>query len=131
MGPVTARQFLILMVTAMVDGIAYGIFDKVLWIIVTIPIAGIGLTIAFVKVNGQQFHYFFLNIVSYMRRAKLRVWRKGYSEEELRGFALYIPPPPPVAREHKDFVASSRLSELSLVVNTGGAYKSELHDDLS
>lgn len=131
MGPVTARQFVILLVTALVDGIAYGIFDKMLWIIATLPIAGIGLTIAFVKVNGQQFHYFFLNFTAYMRRAKLRVWRKGYTDAELRALAIRALAPPTVVVAHKDFVQKSRLSELALVVNTGGVYRSEAQDDLS
>lgn len=127
-GPVTARQFVILLVTAGIDGFAYALFDKTLFIIATLPIAGLGLVIAFVKINGQDFHFFLLNILMTFRKPKLRVWGKDVSPAYLRQFIERPAPPPPKVSMQKDFVHASRLNELSLMVNTGGVYKPEDHE---
>ena len=129
-GPITARQFVVLLATAAVDAMAYALLSHTLWMIATLPIAGLGLVIAFVKINGQSFHYFLLNIIMTLRRAKLRVWRKNFSDEYLLQFVREEKVPLPEVMVRKEFVGQSRLSELSLMVNTGGAYKSD-EDDLN
>lgn len=128
MGPVTARQFVILVVTCGVAGIIYALADLTLFLVLALPIFGIGLLIAFAKINGQNFHYFLLNIIQTFRKPRLRVWQKDLSDAFLSALlnVEIIPTPPrPV---HKDFIASNRLSELSLVVNTGGMYRPDADD---
>ena len=120
-GPITTRQFLIMMVAAMLDFVFYKLFFINTFIIVATPVTGIFALFAFVKVNGMPFHYFFLNIIQTLKKPKLRVWRKEeitavIKEEEREVIKEFIPKPAP---------EKSRLTTLSLVVNTGGAYKEE------
>jgi len=120
-GPITTRQFLIMMIAGMLDFIFYKLFYFNTFLIIAIPISGIFAIVAFFKINGMPFHNFFLNLVQTLKRSMLRIWRK----EEISSL-----PPIEKAEIKKEFIAkpvigTSKLSSLSLVVNTGGAYREE------
>jgi hypothetical protein len=125
MGPITTRQFIILMVTFFFGFIFYKLFDFSLFLLVTIPTVIIGGIIAFMKINGQPFHYFMLNLLQTMRRPSLRVWDKEPDHSDLLFLVRRPPPPPPKARIKKEVLAATKLTELTLVVNTGGVYNPE------
>jgi len=120
-GPITTRQFLIMMVAGMLDFVFYKIFYFNTFLAVGIFITGIFGIVAFVKINGMPFHFFFLNLVQTLRRSSLRIWHK----EEIS--ALPEVEKKEVQKEFikKPAVPTSKLSELALVVNTGGAYHEE------
>lgn len=122
-GPVTARQFLILLGVLLVEFIIYRIFLSALFMIgLGVPVFVAGLVFAFFKVNGQPFHFIALNMVQTLRKPPLRVWDKTLSDGDLRVFLKKdekAPPPPPA---RKAPIQRSRLNELTLVVNTGGVY---------
>jgi hypothetical protein len=124
-GPITVRQFIILLVTFLVVAILFKLLSFVWFLLVGIPLVIAGGVLAFGRVNGQPFHYFILNLVQTMRRPRLRVWDKTMNDGELRALTkvTLTPPPPPPAR--KAPVSASKLAELSLVVNTGGVYRPE------
>jgi hypothetical protein len=124
-GPITVRQFLILLVTAMIIFLAYKMFDFTLFILVGLFELALGGILAFFRVNGQPFHFFLLNLVQTFKRPQLRVWDKEFSDAELHEFITAPPPPPPVKRIVKEPLAATKLGELSLVVNTGGVYNPE------
>ncbi len=128
LGPITARQFVILLVTTLLGAIVYGLADRTLFIIIASPIALIGLTLAFVKVNGQNFHFFMLNIIMTFRKPRLRVWSRILDPEYLKQFVNKEIVIPKKIIPHKEFVRSSRLNELSLIVNTGGEYRPDADD---
>lgn len=130
MGPVTARQFVILVVTTLVAAMIYLLADFTLFCILATPVAGIGLTIAFVKINGQHFHFFALNIIQTWRKPKLRVWLRLQPDDVLKQYIHREGPAPKAQIVKKDFIGSSRLNELSLIVNTGGTYRPEDDDVL-
>lgn len=120
-GPITTRQFLILMVAGMIDFIAYKLLYFNTFVVVAILITGIFGIIAFLKINGMPFHFFFLNLVQTLRKPALRIWNKmpvvalpSAGKVEIK--KEFIPKPA---------IPTSRLTNLSLVVNTGGAYKEE------
>jgi hypothetical protein len=120
-GPITTRQFLIMMVAGMIDFIIYKLFLFNTFLVASIAITGILGIIAFVKINGMPFHFFFLNLVQTLKRPRLRLWQK----EEIAAL-----PPAEKAEVKKEFIAkslipTSRLSVLTLIVNTGGAYSEE------
>lgn len=124
-GPITARQFIILMVTGLTDFALFKFLSFVPFLLIAIPLLIIGGTFAFAKVNGQVFHYFVLNIIQTVKKPKLRVWNKVCSDAQLRTYMKEIAPPPPLVIPRKAPVSTSRLSELTLVVNTGGVYQPE------
>src|SRR3989344_27556 len=94
-GPITTRQFLILLVTGGVLFITYRLADLGLFIILGIIWGIIGGTLAFMRVNGQTVHYFLLNVIQTSKRPALRVWNKELSDKILLAFLAVPPPPPP------------------------------------
>ncbi len=127
LGPITARQFLTLIVGLLVGAAAYRIFIRSvpLVIIAEILIVSITIVFAFAKVNGQPFHYILLNMIQTFRKPRLRVWDKRVSDSDIKRSMQSPPEAPQLVIPLKKPLSSSRLSELSLVVNTGGAYKPE------
>jgi hypothetical protein len=124
-GPITTRQFIILLVAAMILFIIYKLATFTFFLIFGLPIFGISVVLAFIKINGQPFHFFLLNVMQTARRPNLRVWNKELTNEELqrnlKKEEVKVTPPRPV----KEALEETKLSELSLIVNTGGAYKGE------
>lgn len=125
-GPITTRQFVILLVVAGLIFISYRLSDFSLFVLLTLLLLVIGIIIAFVRVNGRPFHFFLLNLVQTMRRPGLRVWKKKASFEEISAsMRLTTPTVVKTAIVKKQPLASSKLSELALVVDTGGVYHEE------
>ncbi len=122
MGPITVRQFVILMVAGLLGGIVYKLFDFTLFLSVAIPLGILALAFAFLKIHGQGLHLVMLNVVQTLRRPSQRVWNKWRTDSELKARikqkALPLPPPSLL----KPALSGSRLRDLSLVVNTGGVY---------
>jgi hypothetical protein len=120
-GPLTVRQFLTFLGGA---GLIFLVFKLATFWIAAIEgllIFALTGTFAFLKINGRPFHYFLLNLVQTLRRPILKVWNKNVyvaaKKEEKK-----IEPPKILIKKH---LTASRLSELSLVVDTGGAYREE------
>lgn len=120
-GPITARQFVIMLLGFMLIILWYQIFRFTPFIIISLFTFGVHGLFAFFKVNGMAFHYFVLNITHTAMRPGLRIWNNSYGKKE-----------PSVEDEKKadEFMPSakkplsqSRLAELSLIVDTRGAYK--------
>ncbi|MCX6745707.1 MAG: PrgI family protein [Candidatus Parcubacteria bacterium] len=120
-GSITTRQFLIMMVAGMLDFIFYKLFYFNTFLVIAIVVTGIFGIVAFVKINGMPFHFFFLNLVQTLKKKKLRTWQKEGIEN------LPSPEKVEVKKELmvKAPITTSRLSSLSLIVNTGGAYHEE------
>ncbi len=124
-GPVTARQFVIMLVTALILFIIYKIADTTLFIFFLATLGGSSLILAFVKINGQSFHYFILNLIQTLRRPSRRIWYKMDSKDELEemrksGRVEVIEKVSEIPR-----LSYNRIRDLSLAVNTGGYYKPE------
>lgn len=124
-GPITARQFIILMVVFMIEFGMFRLLSFVAFLIIGIPFFALGGIVAFVRINGAPFHYFFLNLIQTFKKPRLRVWSREYSDSELKELMRTTPPPPLTHVVRKEFTGTSRLQELTLVVNTGGIYKPE------
>lgn len=126
-GPITGRQFLILLGVLMVDFLAFRIFrSPVVFIPIMCVATATGIAFAFAKVNGQAFHYIVLNMIQTFRRPMIRVWDKSMTDSELKDRMkpredLEVVAPRVVSKP----LHGSRLSELALMVDTGGAYEPE------
>jgi len=125
MGPITTRQFIIMLASGFFCFIAYKLFDFTLFLLVAIFFVIVGGILAFMRVNGQPFHFFFLNLVQTFRKPALRFWDKELDTSTIQFLVKQKPPPPPKARIKKEVLATSKLNELTLVVNTGGVYNPE------
>ncbi|MBU1032824.1 MAG: PrgI family protein [Patescibacteria group bacterium] len=123
LGPITVRQFLLCLITVFLLFIEYKLFAFAYFIMAAILTAGIGGTFAFLKINGQPFHIFFLNFVQTALRPNLRLWNREPNEADLRESLkpkVQKLAPPTIA---KKLPHSTRLRELALTVNTGGVYQ--------
>jgi len=122
-GPITTRQFIILLVGFLFIGLSYKFFDFSLFITFSLLLFGLTGVVAFLKINGRPFHYFILNLFQTFKRPKLRIWLQAFDQTdnfpEKRAAAGEAPPP---MEKH---YTTSRLAELSLIVDTRGAYRGE------
>ena len=125
LGPITVRQFLICLVAIFSIFICYKILAFAYFLLATVILGGLAGTFGFVKVNAQPFHIFFINFLQTVTRPNLRVWDKRPTDAELRAWIMTVATPPPTLTQMKPRPESSRLRELSLVVNTGGVYRPE------
>jgi len=124
-GPITTRQFIILLIAGIIIFLAYRFGDFAMFIATLVFVGGIAVIVAFVKVNGQSFHYFLLNIIQTVRKPGLRVWFKGYSKDELK-YLLSLGKEE-IAKEEVPVKKHSNkhIRDLSLIVNTGGYYQGD------
>ena len=122
-GPITPRQFIILIITGGLIFVTYKACDFSLFILIAVVLFVIGGTLAFMKINGRPIHYFFLNLFQTFKKPNLRIWRKEFIlEKELRVKEKKEIPPIEVPRKP---LLTTRLSEISLLVDTGGMYREE------
>ena len=125
-GPITTRQFVIILVGGTLEFILFKLLSFWAFAFVGLLILAATGTLAFFRVNGQPFHFFLLNLVQTLRRPRLKVWDSRLTSGELREYmrtAPVKPPPPPPTKEP---LSVTRLQELSLIVNTGGVYRPEI-----
>ncbi len=127
-GPISTRQFIIMLAGGLLMFVEYKSTDFSLFIAEGLITLALVLVLGFIKVNGQPFHYFLLNLIQTFKRPKLKLWDKELTEKELR--ILYRHETKEKKKEEaiaplKPPPSGSRLSELSLIVDTGGAYKGE------
>ncbi|HPL93355.1 MAG TPA: PrgI family protein [bacterium] len=120
LGPITVRQFLILLVDTGLMFVFYKLFDFTLFLALAIPVTGFMMILAFVRIGGQPFHFFLLSILSMLKISRVRVWQ---------GNAKVIMDLDYAAKKEEEVVVkiknfdASRISELSKTVDTGGKYK--------
>ena len=124
-GPITTRQFIILLSAGLLLFIVFKLADIALFIFLAALIGGSALVLAFVKINGQPFHYFLLNIVQTVRRPSRRIWYKSFTKGELTESIKSGKVEMVEAVKEIPRMSYSRIRDLSLIVNTGGYYKPE------
>lgn len=125
LGPIKVRQFVIMLVSGGVLFVIFRFADIALFALLSIPIIGFTLILAFYSPNGRPFHYFLLNLIQTFGHPGLRVWRKEVTDAEikaeLKGDEDLGVNEAKIAIRKKP--TTSRLAELSLIVDTGGVYK--------
>lgn len=124
-GPITMRQFITILCAVFLEIIIYKLSDFTLFLILSVIVAPSAGIIAFIKINGVPVPHFLLNFIQSFKKPKIRVWDKSLSDDEAR---WYLNKPAAIEKikvVKKEMLASSRLAELSLIIDTGGAYKGE------
>lgn len=125
-GPITIRQFIEMLIGGIIIFIFYKLFDFSLFIVSGLLVFGIIVLFAFAKINGQAFHNFLLNFVATFLKPKLKIWKKEINDKEIRA-SLKKPTEAKVetTKVKRQTITTSSLSELSLIVDTGGVYRGE------
>lgn len=126
-GPLTARQFIIIFAMVILLFAFYKWASLVVFIVASIIIVTAGGSVAFVKVNGMPMQYFLVNLLQTFARANVRVWGKtgqGYDKDQDKEISIKTAQVIPQS-DTKQRMIPSQLSRLSLLVDTGGMYKGE------
>lgn len=123
-GPITARQFIIMLTGFLFIALCYRLFNFTLFVAIGLSIFGISGIFAFLKINGMPFHFFILNFVQTTKRPALRVWNTKLNEnidldssEEAKAETASKAP--------SRILGTSHLAELALIVDTQGVYRGE------
>ncbi|MBI5135059.1 PrgI family protein [Candidatus Uhrbacteria bacterium] len=125
-GPVTTRQFLIMMVTVLFVMATYAAADFSLFIFLAIFELTAGSIVAFLKINGRPFHFFILNVIQTLKRPSIRVWRKEIDVATVEMVVKELHPV--ILRPASDGVTQKKaptaqtLRDLVMVLDTGGKY---------
>ena len=123
-GPITVRQFVIILTAFMLSAISYKLADFALFLTLTFLFFVVGGIIAFLKINGRPFHYFVLNFIQTLKKPKIRVWNNKLSKTDKELRDLPDNSIKQVAKlQRKPLYAKSKLAEVSLIVDTGGVYQ--------
>ncbi|KAA0205780.1 PrgI family protein [Candidatus Uhrbacteria bacterium] len=125
LGPITVRQFLICLGATLFIFIAYRLLTLPYFIFATVIISAFAGTFAFLKINGQPFHLFFVNFLQTQTRPNKRVWNKDLDNAQLKALIAKPPEAPKPVTARKSRPESTRLRDLALTVNTGGVYNPE------
>ena len=133
-GSITVRQFLELLAGLFIAIIAFALFDFTLFLVVFVLDLVIVALLAFYQPNGVPFHFFFLNFIEFMMRPTTRVWnrytaieatekeqKKKEKVSKKKGEDDVLD----TVRSAMKTTRQASLSELSLIVDTGGLYKGE------
>lgn len=116
-GPISARQFVILLLAAGIDFLSFRLLSLAVGIPIMTVVTTFACALAFGKVNTQPMHYFLLNLIQTLRRPRLRLWHRAEYTERILDKEIVS------ARvAHKPMISQSRLAEMSLLVDTGGIY---------
>ncbi len=127
LGPISVRQFIIVIVGVIGIFASYQLFARLaglfpLFLGMSFLIL-IGIILfAFLRVNGRPFHLFVLNVIQSIKNPRMRIWNNQAVTERLQ---YRQEPPPPPAPPVKQPLSQTKLARLSLLVDTGGAF----HDD--
>ena len=124
-GPITMRQFAIMLVAMFLEFIAFKLSDFTLFILLSVFIVPLTIVIAFVKINGVAVHYFLLNFTQSIKSPKRRIWDKTLTDAEIKQYLNKPLAAEEIALPKKMPLAGSHLAELSLIVDTGGVYRGE------
>lgn len=120
-GPITVRQFLICLGGAGVLFVEYKLLAMAYFVLAALITAALAGAFAFLKINGQPFHIFFLNFMQTQVRPPLRVWNKNVIVQMGQEKIIGLPTVEEAVKKPRP--SSTRLRELALTVNTGGVYK--------
>lgn len=130
LGPITTRQFVLMIIWIGLEFGAFKFLDMVAFVIASVPLFIIFFPVIFLKFNGKPFHYLVASYITNKKKPQIRIWSNLYrppkfsearSQREIRDEKK---------REHiASFAAKttkpSKLSELTLIVDTGGVYEGE------
>lgn len=122
-GPITVRQFLIFAGALVILAILYSLLYFTYFVVVGSIVIIIAAIFAFAKVNGTQFHFFFLNIIQTSKKPRTRVWNNRILSVKIKkdqNIVISDGPPP-----KKQLYRRSRLADLSLIVDTKGRYRGQ------
>ena len=121
-GPVTVRQFIIMLFGFMLIALCYKIFDFSAFLFFGLIIFAVSGIISFTRINGMAFHFFILNFIQTSKRPSLRVWDNRHNaikRDEADSRKILVEEKNTLLAKYYDV---SRLAELALIADTHGTF---------
>lgn len=124
-GPITTRQFVMIIIGGIIIFGAQKLLDTALFALVALLVVSTVIIFGFIKINGRNFYDFMKSLIEVLRRPRVRVWHKRVTMAQVLSQRKKENQP----TVQTDFapsrktILSKHLSELSLIVDTGGRYK--------
>lgn len=119
LGPITVRQFVMMIVGGLFLVVAYKLFDVSLFIFMVLLVIGLVGLFGFLKVNGRPFHFFLIAMFQVSVKPRLRVWNNADGDMLDREEEHVVTVQAPTAMKR---LTRSRLTEIALQVDTGGVF---------
>ncbi len=124
-GPITTRQFIMIVIGGVMAFLAYKFLDTSGFILIALIVMGLVVLFGFVKINGRRFHEFVGSIFEVLKRPRIRVWYKYVLLSEVRAKAVkkedeVIKTDLTLQRKK---IKPKKLKDLALLVDTGGKYQ--------
>ncbi|HOZ36622.1 MAG TPA: PrgI family protein [bacterium] len=124
-GPITTRQFIMMIIGGVIVFIGNNFLDRVSLIVLAMVVILAIVVFGFIKIQGRNFYDFLKSMIEMLRRPRARVWYKRVSRAEIisqRNREKEREIQTDLAPSRKTML-SKHLSELALIVDTGGRYK--------
>ena len=113
-GPLTLPQFLYIAAAAGLIFIAFYVFNFFLWIMVSAVFASAGISLAFVKINGQSLPKTFQSAFLFFWKPRTYVWQREIEKTNLDAETLTK------LKEARSRVGiQERLKSIALTISTG------------
>ena len=125
LGPITPRQLIILIVTFGLGFVCYKLSDFTLFIFEAIILFAVGGSLAFAKVNHRPIYSFLFDVSVTLKKPKLRVWNKESSSVPEKELKIKKKLPTEITNTRRKPLFRSKLSQIALLVDTGGRYEEE------
>ena len=124
-GPLTAKQFLMFVVNALIVAALYVALPLPATVALAIPITIFFLLLAFYKVNGRSFVWFLYAILHYLLTGKLFLWERRGETPKIRISSITATETTLVRRgiralERGGAAAESRIQQLARILDTSG-----------
>jgi hypothetical protein len=121
-GPLSARQFLILLAGGGMSFLYYKMFIFIYFLVFSILTVILAAVFTFVKVAGVPFHYFILNFAQALRFPGVRVWARDLAHDFPENVEVELYRTEAIPDKS---LSSSHLNQLALIVDTRGYYSGE------
>lgn len=124
-GPISVRQFIILLATAGIIYLEFELFSFVVFAVFGVFTLATGGIFAFAKVNSQPFHVFLLSAIQTAKRPRLSRWRREDAVRTVEKLGRKDKRDKATKRKAfvpKPEVSDSHLAELALIMDTQGKY---------
>jgi hypothetical protein len=114
-GPLTFKQFIYLGGGAGLAYVSYKILPFPFWPILTLGFVGLGLLLAFYKLNNRTFIQIAQSWLAFMIKSKLYIWKRSPPKIEPPKPAAPMPVPKPVSKEVTDKTISDLAQNLDIL----------------
>jgi len=111
-GPFTLKQFLYLVVGAVVVYIFYRLFPFFVFLLLSVPVAAICLALAFIRVNQQPLMNVVKNFFRFVKKPDLYVWKKPEIKRPSERVDTEIIKKEPINKREK-LIPREKLQEIS------------------